>query len=133
MNPSDRPILTTSWDRNMVGAIIRGVLISIIISLVLLLVCSLVLHLTPVREKITPFLTCGIALFSVLCGSYHTGKRLGYRGWLHGGAVGVLYLLLLLLAGILAGNGFALGLNLFSKLFLGFVFGAAGGMWGVNA
>ena len=132
MNPSERPILAPSWDRKMVWGIIRGVLISVIISLLLLLICSLVLHLTSVREKITPFLTCGIALLSVLYGSYHTGKQLGYRGWLHGGAVGVIYILLLLLVGILAGNSFTLGLNLFSKLFLGFVFGAAGGMWGVN-
>ncbi len=133
MNLSSHMVPLPSWNRTVVWGVIRGLLLSVIISLVLLLVCSLILHFTAVPEKVTPYLACGVALLSVLCGSYHTGKRIGFRGWLHGGVVGILYIVILLLAGVLAQNGFTFGLNLFSKLFLGLVFGAAGGMWGVNS
>ncbi|NMA92889.1 MAG: TIGR04086 family membrane protein [Firmicutes bacterium] len=120
-------------NRTVIWGVIRGLLLSIIISLVLLLACSLVLHLTALPERVTPYLACGLSLLAVLCGSYYTGKRVGFRGWLLGGVVGVLYVVGLLLAGVLVGNNVTLGLNVISKLFLGFMFGAAGGMWGVNS
>lgn len=118
---------------SVVWGIIRGLMLAIIISLMLLMVCSLILHLTAVPETVTPYLACGASILSVLCGSYYTGKRIGFRGWLHGGAVGILYIVVLILAGVLVGNGFTLGLKLCTKLFLGLVFGVAGGMWGVNS
>lgn len=133
MNLSGHMVPLPSWNRSVVWGITRGLLLSIVFSLVLLLICSLVLHFTSLPEKATPYLACGVSLLSVLCGSYYAGKRIGFRGWFHGGMVGALYIAILLLAGILAQSDFVFGLNLFSKLFLGFVFGAAGGMWGVNS
>ncbi|HHX87778.1 MAG TPA: TIGR04086 family membrane protein [Firmicutes bacterium] len=133
MNRSGNMVPLPSWNSAAVWGVAKGLLFSILISLGLLLVCSLVLHFSAVPEKVTPYLACGVALLSVLCGSYYAGKRIGFRGWLHGGVVGLLYIVILLLVGILAHSEFAFGLYLVSKLFLGFVFGAAGGMWGVNS
>jgi len=133
MNHSGNMVPLLSWNSAAAWGVAKGLMFSIIISLGLLLTCSLVLHFTAVPEKVTPYLACGITLLSVLCGAYYTGKRIGFRGWLHGGAVGLLYIVALLLAGIVAHDDFTLGLNLISKFFLGFIFGAVGGMWGVNS
>lgn len=114
-------------------SIFRGTLVSLVVSLVLLLLASIVLHFTAVPEKISPYLVFVITVTAILSGSYLTGKRTHYRGWLHGGLVGLFYVLLLMLLGRFFLEEFNLGLNLFSKLFLGFIFGTAGGMWGVNS
>ena len=114
-------------------SIFKGTLVSLVVSLLMLLLASLVLHFTAVPEKTSPYLVFLITVTAILSGSYMTGKQTYYRGWLHGGLVGLLYVLLLMLLGRFFLEEFALGLNLFSKLFLGFIFGAAGGMWGVNS
>lgn len=120
--------------RNLAAwAVIKGTLLAFILSLVLLLLASLVLHFTAVPEKITPYLVFGISLAAILFGSRFSGRHIGYRGWLHGGLVGFFYVLLLLLLSVLFVEGFAFNFSVVTKVFLGFAFGAAGGMWGVNS
>ena len=103
-----------------------------ILSVVLLFIAALVFYFTAVSEKITPYLVFGVSLVAIIAGSSFAGKHIGTRGWLYGGIVGLIYVALMLITGLFVRDSIAISLNLFTKLFLGFVFGAAGGMWGVN-
>ncbi len=134
MNRRPNTVVPPAGLRNpAVGAVARGVLLALIISLMLLLLASLVLHWTAVPEKISPYLVFGISLLAILAGSRFTGRRIGYRGWFHGGMVGLLYVLLLLVLSAFLIPDFSFNILVLTKVFLGFAFGAAGGMWGVNA
>ena len=117
---------------SVLPAICRGTLIAFGISLTLLFIAALVLYFTAVPEKYSPYMVFVISVVAILWGSGTAGKRIGYRGWLYGGIVGFLYVFLMMVTGILVLDDFVLGMNIFTKLFLGFAFGFVGGILGVN-
>lgn len=110
----------------------KGVILAVILSLVLILLLALVLYLTPLPERAAPYLVYGAGVVAILWGSARAARRIGTRGWLNGGLVGVIYVLLMQAGGLIAVEDMTLGWSLAVKLFLGFIFGAVGGMWGVN-
>ncbi len=112
--------------------LLKGIILALLISLVLLFAAALLLYFTNVPEKIAPYVVFGISLTAILVGSSYGGRKIGSRGWINGGIVGVIYVSLMLVIGLFFLEDATLGWNLISKLFLGFIFGAAGGMWGVN-
>lgn len=114
-------------------AILYGLFLALFLSALLLFIASAVLHLTTVPEYISPYIIFGVSLIGIVFGSRLAGKKAGSRGWLNGGMVGLLYVVILLLVGLLFIENFALSLLVLSKLFIGFIFGAFGGMLGVNA
>ena len=116
----------------LLTALLKGLAIALALSVVLLFIAALVFYFTAVPEKITPYLVFAVSLVAILAGSSFAGKRIGTRGWLHGGVVGLLYVILMLVIGLFFRETVAFSGNLVTKLFLGFVFGAVGGMWGVN-
>jgi putative membrane protein (TIGR04086 family) len=114
------------------AVLLKGIIMALLISVVLLFIGALVLYFTAVPEKAAPYLVFGISLAAIIIGSSFAGKRIGSKGWLYGGIVGFAYVGLMLVFGLIVLADVAMGLNFITKLFLGFVFGAAGGMWGVN-
>ena len=123
------PIATTP---GLIKILLKAIALALILSVVLLFIAALVFYFTAVSEKITPYLVFGVSLVAIITGSSFAGKHIGTRGWLYGGIVGLIYVALMLITGLFVRDSIAISLNLFTKLFLGFVFGAAGGMWGVN-
>ena len=112
------PIVTTP---GLIKILLKAVALALILSVVLLFIAALVFYFTAVSEKITHYLVIGVSLVAIITGSSYAG-----------GIVGLIYVILLLAAGIFIRDSVAVNLNLITKLFLGFVFGAIGGMWGVN-
>jgi putative membrane protein (TIGR04086 family) len=127
-NHSPKPLLRVG----PAAAVLKGIILALALSVILLFIAALVLYFTAVSEKITPYLVFGISLVAILSGSSYAGKRIGSKGWIYGGITGFVFVALMLLMGLLILDGVSAGWNWMSKLFLGFVFGAAGGMWGVN-
>jgi len=112
--------------------LIKGILLALIFSLVMLLAISLVLYLTELTEKTALYLVYAVSVVSILWGAAYAARRIGSRGWLNGGIIGVAYVLLMLGGGLLVVDDMTIGWNLAVNIFLGFIFGAIGGMWGVN-
>jgi len=110
----------------------RGILLALLFSLVMILVIALLLYSSALPESTAPYLVYAVSIMAILWGSAHAARRIGSRGWLNGGLVGIAYVLVMLGGGLIASLGIAPGWTLVAKLFLGFIFGAAGGMWGVN-
>jgi len=112
--------------------LLRGILLALIFSLVMLLVISLILYLTALTERVALYLVYGVSIVAILWGAAYAARRIGTRGWLNGGIIGVAYVLLMLGGGLLIVDDMTIGWSLAVKVFLGFIFGAIGGMWGVN-
>jgi len=113
-------------------SVLKAVILALALSVVLLFVAALVLYFTAVPERITPYLVFGTSLVSIFTGSSYAGRKIGHKGWFYGGVTGLLFVILLLLIGLIFREHVLTGWGYFTKLFLGFIFGAAGGMWGVN-
>lgn len=112
--------------------LLKGILLALLFSLVMILVIALLLHLTALPERMAPYLVYAVGIAAILWGSAYAARKIGSRGWLNGGSVGVIYVLLMLGGGLIVVEDMAIGWSLVVKIFLGFIFGAAGGMWGVN-
>ena len=111
---------------------LKGVLLALIFSLIMLLVIALALYLTELPEKAGSYMVYAVSIAAILWGSAYAARRIGTRGWLNGGMIGLIYVLIMLGGGLIIGDDMAVSWSLAIKLFLGFVFGAIGGMWGVN-
>lgn len=126
-NKALHPLWNSAW---MIS--LKGVILALIFSLAALLVIALLLYLTALPEKVASYLVYGVSFAAILWSSAYVSKKIGARGWLNGGITGLLYVLLMLGGGLLLLDDITLGWNLLVKVFLGFIFGAIGGMWGVN-
>lgn len=125
-----QPIL---HNQNTLLAIIKGIIVGLVISLVLLLASVLVLNFTSLTEAAVPYIAFAVGLIGVLVGSGYVGRQVGSKGWLNGGITGTVFVMVLLILGFVFLDNLTLGLHIIPKLFLGFAFGAVGGMMGVNA
>ncbi len=112
--------------------LVKGLVLGIFLSLVLLLVITLVMFFTPLPEMITPYLIFASTLLGIMYGSYFVGQRVDEKGWLRGGLVGFFYVVVLFLVSIFFPVAVPFSFDIVIKLFLGFVFGAAGGILGIN-
>ena len=126
-NKALHPLRNSAWIISL-----KGVLLALIFSLGALLIIALALYLTALQEKIASYMVYGVSIVAILWGSAFAARRIGTRGWLNGGIVGVIYILIMLGGGLIFAGDSALGWSLAVKIFLGFIFGAIGGMWGVN-
>ena len=114
-------------------AILQGLLVAITMSALLLLVGTAVIHWTDAPERYSSIMVFAVSLVGLLAGSHFTGKKIGSKGWLNGGVVGLFYVALVLILGFIFIDNFTLSFAFASKVFLGFIFGALGGIWGVNS
>ena len=112
---------------------LRGIVYGLLVSLVVLLFSALALNFTTLTEASIPYLAFVASLLGILIGSSFVGRRIGLKGWLNGGVTGLVFVAILLIFGFIFVPDLSFGLNVFSKLFLGFAFGAVGGMLGINA
>lgn len=115
-----------------ISFILTGVLLAYAISLLVFLVTALLLNLTNISDVIIPHLTYITSVISIVVGSMHATSNIGEKGWLNGGICGILYFVGLLLLSVLMGIELASTNIILFRLFMAFVFGAVGGVLGIN-
>lgn len=113
--------------------IVKGLLVALLLSFIFLALNTLLLYLSPLSEAYVPYLVFGGTLLSIFWGSVYVGKRTEKKGWLQGGLTGLFYVLVLMLFCFLFNVSFEPGMNILTKLFLGFAFGSLGGILGINS
>jgi putative membrane protein (TIGR04086 family) len=95
------------------------------------LIYSLVLTLTNQSEDSLTFFAYLIHALAIFIGSYACGKRINNRGWYHGGILGLVYAIIIILIGFLTLDNGVSFQTLFA-LVAAYLFGALGGILGVN-
>lgn len=113
--------------------IARGLIVALVVSLILLTLNTFVLYLSPLSEVFVPYLIFAGTLISILLGSLYVGKRTEKKGWLRGGLTGLFYVIVLIILSFIFSVDFGSGVNILTKLFLGFLFGTLGGILGINS
>ena len=126
-------IKETINDRSNITKIIKGIIFSYIITIPIFIIFAFILTYTDFPEKfITPAVVI-VTITSILMAGSIASKSLKSRGWLNGGIVGLIYMLVLYLLSSILFNNFSLDRQVISMIFIGFLSGSIGGIIGINA
>ena len=115
-----------------VSAFLKGVMIASLITFVIFALFSLALSYTPLPESAIPyivFITQGIG--SILAG-FIPAKKAGVKGLVTGSISALLYMLILWLVSSLSSDGFYVNSHVLTMFIVSLIFGALGGITGVN-
>ena len=74
---------------------LMGIILALLFSLGMILLIALLLYLTALPERMAFYLVYAVSIAAILWGSAYAARRIGSRGWLHGGIIGVIYVLLI--------------------------------------
>jgi putative membrane protein (TIGR04086 family) len=124
------PIKNTATVR-FASPLFSGMVYAFITMAISSLIYSLVLTFTNQSEDSLSLFAYLIHALAIFIGSYACGKRINNKGWYHGGILGLVYALIIILIGFLSmDNGIS-----FQTLFavaVAYLLGAIGGILGVN-
>ena len=112
--------------------IFKGVTISYIFTFVAFLIFAVLLSTTNISDSYIPGVICIISIMSILIGSANCTKKANSQGLLWGSIVGLIYSIILYLISSLLFVGFSITLPSFYLIALSILFGAIGGVIGIN-
>lgn len=122
----------TSETKNGVNPILYGLTYTFSIVIISVLLLAIILTLTSLSDSRLPYISYAITVISILVGGYKAAKKAQIKGWYYGGITGLIYGLLLVIITFLAFD-FSLNLRSLVLVVLTFLFGAFGGIFGVNS
>lgn len=112
--------------------ILTGLMYTLVMVLASAFIFALLLYFTSLSDSHLPLISYIITGTSLTVGGFVSGKKAGAKGWYYGGVTGAIYGVLLAIIGFLAFNA-AFTLRDLSLAVLSFLFGALGGILGVNS
>lgn len=112
--------------------IIKGVLFAFIISLIMFALTALAVSFGDMSDWIINVIIIAVSVISILVAGMFASKNAKSKGFLYGGAIGFLYMLVLYFIGALAFDRFGIDLRVLTMLVIGVVSGALGGIIGIN-
>jgi putative membrane protein (TIGR04086 family) len=112
--------------------ILKGLLVCYIVTIVFILIFSALLTYTKVKENSIPMLNTITMISSISLGAIYSTIKIKEKGWLHGGIVGILYYVVLLILNYTFAKPFTMDIYSMSKLLISLGAGVIGGMIGIN-
>ena len=112
--------------------IIKGIVISFILTLISVFIFSIVLTYTNTPESTIFPVIAFITAISILIGSSVSTIKINKRGIINGGAIGLIYILILYLLSSIITTGFMVNLNTIILIAAATLAGMLGGIVGVN-
>ena len=112
--------------------ILISVIFEIFLSLIMIFVLSLLLSLTDLEEKIIEPAIIGISAFSILIGSFFSGREIRIKGIVIGIVQGFMYMFILYMLSSFISGDFSIGVNSLTMIGLGIFAGVIGAIVGVN-
>lgn len=112
--------------------IVKGSVLAMIVSIIFLFIFALLLTYTSLSENTIFPVVLTITGVSILVGSSMSSMKIKKNGLINGGAVGLIYILILYLVSSLCFTGFQITGNSLIMLLVGTLTGILGGIIGVN-
>ena len=112
--------------------IFKGVAVSYIFTFVSFLIFAILLSTTNIPDSYISGVICIISVLSILIGSASCTKKANSQGIVWGSIVGLIYSIVLYLISSLLFVGFSVPLSTFYLFVLSILFGAIGGIIGIN-
>lgn len=128
-NPTTKAPLNENLD---ILSVLKGILIAYIITVPTFMLFALLLTNIDFPEKlITPVVVITTVISVLFAGSSAT-RGLKSKGWLNGGIVGFVYMLVLYFISSLIFNNFVIDKYVITMAVIGILTGAIGGITGIN-
>jgi len=117
---------------NTALAFLKGVLFAALFTLAVFMLSAVVLSYTSLPESAIPYITLATQAIGSVISGFIPARKTGTKGLITGGISALLYMLILWLVSSLAADGFYFGKHVITMFALSLVFGAFGGISGVN-
>jgi len=121
----------TSGTKNASSPVLTGLIYAFVMVMVSSVLFALLLYFTSLSDANLPLISYIVTAVSLLTGGFQAGRRSGSKGWYYGGLTGLIYGILLAIIGFLSLDT-TFGLRNIALILLSFLFGAFGGIFGVN-
>lgn len=114
------------------ASILKGLIFTLVIVVISAVVLSMVVYATNVTERSFPLVFKLITTFSIAFGGAVAARKTRVRGWLHGGLVGVAFVIIcFFFSYAFQAEGISLA-SVGKEFVLGLISGVVGGVIGVN-
>ncbi len=112
--------------------IIKGIFFGYLLTLICYFILGGIIYFTNFSEKIIPIVITIVSIINIAIAGFYVSSNTTSKGWLKGGIVGLLYILILLVIGRFIIPDYGLSSSGLIKLIIGFVIGSIGGIIGVS-
>lgn len=119
-------------NRLRMSIILKSVGIGYGFSLICFLILAVIVTYTRLSETIVPTITQGIIIIGLTISGAGAAIKAKSKGWLYGIICGVLFIAVIVIVSWIAVDGFSFDKYVISKIVLGILVGAIGGMIGIN-
>ena len=114
------------------AAILKGLIVSLIILILSVIILGILYSIFNVfHDELLSRILLVVNYLAIFGGGIFTARNAHNKGWLNGGLVGLLYMLLILFFGAQV-IAIDFGLDILLRVISGFLAGAVGGIIGVN-
>lgn len=114
-------------------SIFKGILTAYIITIPLFMLFALIMSNTDFPQRLVSPSVIIITVISVFTAGLVSTRGAKSKGWLNGGLVGLIYMLLLYLLSSIVYKSFAINQYVITMAIIGILTGAIGGIVGINA
>jgi putative membrane protein (TIGR04086 family) len=113
-------------------SLIKSILLSYLVTFAFFFVFAIILTYTSLSDSTIPTLNSIVMIVSIAVGGGYMAAKVNKKGWLNGGLIGLIYIIILAIFRILADGGMDFSSYFFVKLIISIITGAIGGMIGIN-
>ena len=114
-----------------IGSVFRGLLTSFILLFFFSLLLGGLITLAEFDDSLTDKILFVLNYIAIFIGGLHSAYLAANNGWLNGGLVGLIYILIVIVLGSFW-NPITFSISLFTRALTGFLVSGTGGMIGVN-
>lgn len=123
---------TTLNDHVNMMTMAKGIIVSYIITIPTFIVFAFILTYTSFPERLISPAVIITTIISILIAGSTATRNVRNKGWLNGGFVGLVYMLLLYLVSSAVYRNFSIDRQVITMLLIGVITGSIGGIIGIN-
>lgn len=112
-------------------SLLKGMVLCFAILVVASLILGVLSSMDVIQEELANQILLVINYIAIFIGGIFTARKVDTRGWLNGGLVGLLYMVVVVIIGMQIVS-IAIGFQMLLRIVSGFITGALGGVIGVN-
>ncbi|WP_315117606.1 TIGR04086 family membrane protein [uncultured Clostridium sp.] len=109
-----------------------GILRSTILTVIFMLIYAIVMTFVDLTDKTNSVFYLITTILSIMYGTVYAVRKINKKGWLTGVIIATLYMLIIYVVSIIAGNNLAVDNRMIMRFLLALGVGALSGMLGIN-
>lgn len=125
-------VKSASNEKLNILSLMKGLLASYIITIPVFMLLALILANTDFPQRLVSSAVVVTTVISVLTAGFVSTKGVRNKGWLNGGIVGLIYMVILYLISSLIYNDFTIDKYVITMTTIGIISGSIGGIVGIN-